>query len=602
MPIAGIKTIIGNRASMADVPEIKKSDRKWQSDVIVDLIKQYGFKHIALNPGASYRGLHDSLVNYGENDPAMMICNHEKIAVQMAHGYAKATGEPMIAIVHNVVGLLHAPLAIYYAYIDRAPVFIIGATGPMDEGIRRPFIDWIHTAAVQGNAVRDFTKWDYQPGSVHGIPDSFARAYSIMMSEPQGPIYMCYDAGIQEAPLIEQIKLPSPDAVRVPPPLAPDRASLEQVADYVLAAENPMILVEYAGRMPHGYDSIVAFAETVGAGVSDIYKRLNFPNRHPLNLSMDGTAFSGADLVLCLDVRDWTRGTHGTNPETREVEDRTAPGCKWIDIGFADIEISKWAMDYNKHRDWDVRVAADAVSALPILTDICGERIASNSALQAKIADRTDRITARHDGLFEKWAVDAKIGWDSSPITLPRLASEVWDVIQDEDWVLTAGELRNWTRKLWNFDRPYRHPGRSLGTATQFGISLGVALANKGTGRLVVDLQPDGDLMFDLGALWVATKYEIPMLVVMYNNRAYYNDWEHQTHVAHRRGTDEERAYIGMDLSGPEPDFAAAARSMGWWAEGPIEDPADINGALLRAIEQVKAGKPALVDTICQHK
>ena len=118
----------------------------------------------------------------------------------------------------------------------------------------------------------------------------------------------------------------------------------------------------------------------------------------------------------------------------------------------------------------------------------------------------------------------------------------------------------------------------------------------------VVDLQPDGDLMFDLGALWIASKYEIPMLVVMYNNRAYYNDWDHQKHVAHRRGTDEDRAYIGMDLYGPEPDFAAAAKSMGWWAEGPIEGPADINGALLRAIEQVKAGKPALVDTICQHK
>lgn len=587
---------------MTEEPGIQKSNQKWQSDIIVDLIKQYGFKQIALNPGASYRGLHDSLVNYGENDPPMMICNHEKIAVQMAHGYAKATGDPMIAIVHNVVGLLHAQLAIYYAYIDRAPVFVMGATGPTDEGLRRPFIDWIHTAAVQGNAVRDFTKWDYQPGSVHGIPDSFARAYSIMMAEPQGPIYMCYDAGIQEAPLTEDIKLPSPDAIRVTTPLAPDRAALEQVADHLLAAENPMVLVEYAGRMPHGYDYIVDFAETVGAGVSDIYKRLNFPNRHPLNLSMDVTAFEGADLVLCLDVRDWTRGTHVVDPETREVRDKTAPGSTWIDIGFGDIEISKWAMDYNKHRDWDVRVTSDVVSALPVLTDICRERIAGDASLQQKIAARSAATANRHDALFEKWAIDAKTDWDASPITLPRLASEVWDVIEDEDWVLTAGELRNWTRKLWNFDKPYRHPGRSLGTATQFGISLGVALANKGTGRLIVDLQPDGDLMFDLGALWIAKKYEIPMLVVMYNNRAYYNDWEHQKHMAHARGTAEDRAYIGMDLDGPEPDFAQAAKSMGWWSEGPIEDPADINGALLRAIEQVKAGQPALVDTICQHR
>ncbi|MGZ8450903.1 MAG: thiamine pyrophosphate-binding protein [Candidatus Binatia bacterium] len=181
---------------MAD-STIKKSEKRWQSDVIVDMIKKYNFEYIALNPGASYRGLHDSLVNYGENDPPMLTCQHEKIAVQIAHGYARAKGKPMIAIVHNLVGLLHAPMGIYYAYLDRAPVFIMGATGPLAEPKRRPFIDWIHTANVQGEAIRNFVKWDYQPSTVDGVPGAFARAYSIMMSARQGPIYMCYDAGLQ---------------------------------------------------------------------------------------------------------------------------------------------------------------------------------------------------------------------------------------------------------------------------------------------------------------------------------------------------------------------------------------------------------------------
>ena len=195
---------------------IRKSNRRWQSDVIVDLVKRYGFPYVALNPGASFRGLHDSLVNYGENDPPMLLCNHEKIAVQIAHGYARATGLPMIAIVHDVVGLLHAPMGIYYAYLDRAPVFIIGATGPLAEPKRRPFIDWIHSANVQGEAIRNIVKWDYQPASIEGVPDAFARAYSIMMSGRQGPIYMCYDAGLQEAALDREVKLPPPGAVRVP--------------------------------------------------------------------------------------------------------------------------------------------------------------------------------------------------------------------------------------------------------------------------------------------------------------------------------------------------------------------------------------------------
>ena len=148
-PAKGQSTEPSTTASKA----VNKNYRGWQSDVIVDLIKQYDFPHISLNPGASFRGLHDSLVNYGNNQPAMMVCNHEEIAVQIAHGYAKASGKPMIAIVHNLVGLLHCNLAIYYAFIDRVPIFIMGATGPMDEGKRRPHIDWTHTALVQGNAV-----------------------------------------------------------------------------------------------------------------------------------------------------------------------------------------------------------------------------------------------------------------------------------------------------------------------------------------------------------------------------------------------------------------------------------------------------------------
>ena len=194
---------------------IKKSNTKYQSDIIVDLIKDFGFKHIALNPGASYRGLHDSLVNYGENNPPMMLCTHEKIAVQMAHGYARATGEPMIAIVHNLVGLLHAPMGVYYAYLDRAPVFIMGATGPVAEPKRRPFIDWIHSANVQGQILRDFVKWDAQPNTIDYVPDAFARAYSVMMTARQGPIYMCYDAGLQEAELDHEVQMPPPSAAPV---------------------------------------------------------------------------------------------------------------------------------------------------------------------------------------------------------------------------------------------------------------------------------------------------------------------------------------------------------------------------------------------------
>ena len=583
---------------MSEDKFIRKANTRYQSDIIVDLIKAYDFPAIPLNPGASYRGLHDSLVNYGEDDPPMILCNHEKLAVQIAHGYAKATGKPMPAIVHNVVGLLHAPLAVYYAYIDRCPVFLMGATGPMDEKLRRPFIDWIHTAFAQGSAIRDYTKWDYQPGTIHGVPDSFARAYSIMMTEPQGPVYMVYDAGLQEAELRDKIEIPPPDAVKVPPRLVADPKLIDTAADMLLAADYPILLTEYAARAPIGFDDTVELAETLGCGVFDINKRLGFPNKHPLSVSMHADAFKGADLVCALDVVDWTRGSHKPNWETRQVEAITTSDCKWIDIGFADIEISKWATDYNKHHNWDMRILSDTANAIPALTRACKEKISEDQELQKKIAQRTELISSKHNSQWSKWQDDLKKFWDHDPMHEARMAAEIWEVIKDEDWVLSAGTLKDWVRKVWDFDKPYRHPGRELGTATQFGMSLGVALAYKDTDKVVINLQPDGDLMFDLGGLWIAAKYEIPMLCLMYNNRAYYNDWAHQISVANKRGTDPDRAYIGMDLEGPAPDFAHIARGMDWWAEGPIMNPADIQPAVREALKVVKSGKPALVDII----
>jgi acetolactate synthase I/II/III large subunit len=576
---------------------------KWQSDVIVDLIKRYKFPYIAMNPGASFRGLHDSLVNYGNNEPPMLLCQHEEIAVQIAHGYAKASGKPMAVILHNLVGLLHATMAIYYAYIDRVPIFIMGATGPMDEAKRRPHIDWTHSALVQGNAIRDYVKWDYQPTAIEGVPESFARAYSIMTTEPQGPIYMCYDAALQETPLTSSaVELPPASAVATPSPAMPDPKAIAAIADKLLKAEHPMLLTEYAGRRAGGFESIVELAETTGAAVWDVNNALNFPNKHPLCLSMDKESLKHTDLVVGLDVKDWEKQFVELNNAKRILTPLLPQHCDTVEIGFAEIGISKWSMDYCRMQPCSIRAIGDTALGIPELTRICKERIAKDGALQKKIAARKAAIGKRHDEVWAKWQEEAKKDWDASPITFARLALEVWDVIKDGDWVLTANELKHQVRKLWDFDKPYRHPGVELGTATQIGISIGVALAHKGTGRLVVDIQPDGDLMFDASALWVAAKYQIPMLIVMHNNRAYYNDWAHQIRMAQIRGTDEAKAHIGMDLFGPEPDFGALARAMGCYGEGPIDKPADIKPALKRAIAEVKKGRVALVDTITQHR
>src|SRR5262249_22449495 len=435
-------------------------------------------------------------------------------------------------------------------------------------------------ATFRGNGSRHYVKWDYQPGSIEGVPDSFARAYAAMMTEPQGPIYMCYDAWLQEQPLTTTVRMPSHADATVPAAMAADATAVAKIADRLLAAKSPVLLAEYVGRHPEGVHHLGGLAETDGAAVYDVTARLNFPNRHPLNLSMERSIFRDADLILALDTRDWEKPTHIIDRTKRATQPLYPATCEMIELGFGDIGLSKWSMDFTRMPDCSLRVLGDTLTAIPELTKLCKERIGRNAGLTDRIADRIAQIGLRHDALFAEWENQSREDWDASPISLPRLAHELWDVIKSEDWVLTACTLQDWVLKLWDFDKPYRHAGRALGTGTQIGVSLGVALAHRRTRRLVIDIQPDGDLMFDAGALWTAAKNNIPLLIVMFNNRAYYNDWEHQIHVAHLRETPVERAHIGQDIAGPEPDFATIAKGCGWYAEGPITDPKEIKGAL----------------------
>jgi acetolactate synthase-1/2/3 large subunit len=567
--------------------------KRWGSDVMVDAIQACGFPYVSLNPGSSFRGLHDSLVNYGGNFPEMITCNHEKLAVGIAHGYTKATGQPMACILHDIVGLLQGTMGIYYAYIDRAPVVVFGGAGPMAYDRRRPYIDWIHTANVQGNVVRDYTKWDDQPASVASVPESIMRGYRIASAAPQGPVYIALDAGLQEDEA-NDVELPNFDRLKTPAPIGPDPSALRELATRLCASERPVVVAAYAGRDKNAFGQLVELSELIGAGVIDTGWRLNFPNKHA-HCVTGSDVVEEADCVLFVDVKDMGKATQKLDRTTRKIESQIHAEATILDLGFNEVGISAWSHDFAQLHETDVQVTSDTAVALPLLLDLCRELNTNPREPWRK------RLVELHASTAAGWADEAASERSLSPVATSRLATEVWQVVKEYDWVLTAGTASDKAPRVWDFDRPYRHPGRSLGTATQIGISLGVALAYKGTDKLVVDLQPDGDLMFDLGALWIAAYHKIPMLTVMFNNRAYYNDWEHQIRMAHHRGTDVDRAYIGMEIGKPAPDFAAVARALGWHGEGPIEDPEQVQAAVRRAAEVVRTeGRPALVDVVCQ--
>jgi benzoylformate decarboxylase/acetolactate synthase-1/2/3 large subunit len=562
---------------------------------MVDAIQACGFKYVSLNPGSSYRGLHDSLVNYGGNRPEIITANHEKLAVGIAHGYAKATGEPAACILHDIVGLLQGTMGIYYAWIDRAPVMVFGGAGPMAYDRRRPNIDWIHTANIQGNVVRDYTKWDDQPASIASVPESVMRGFKIATAAPQGPVYIGLDAGLQEDEVTEEIALPNWERLRTPSRIGPDPAALRALAERLCASERPVIVASYAGRDPAAFSQLVELAELVGIGVVDTGWRLNFPNRHRYAV-VGSDAVEEADCVLFVDVKDMGKWTQKLDRTTREITSQIAPDATILDLGFNELGIGAWSHDHAQLHEVDLQVTADTSVALPLLLELCTELNANTREGWRR------RLEELHEQTWAGWAAEAQRDAGLSPVSTSRLAADTWEVVRGHDWVLTAGTASGWAPKLWDFDRAYRHPGASLGTATQIGISLGVGLAYKDTDKLVVDLQPDGDLMFDLGALWIAAYHRIPMLAVMFNNRAYYNDWEHQERIAHARGTDVSRAYIGMEIAKPAPDFAAVARALGWHGEGPIEDPDEVQAAVRRAAEIVATERrPALVDIVCQY-
>ena len=591
---------------MAKAQRMEKPRAEWGSDVVVDLLKAFEVEYIAINPGATFRGLHDSLVNYGGNHaPEIILCNHEEIAVALAHGYARAKGKPMAAAVHNIVGLQHASMAIYNAWADRLPVIVLGGTGPMDSTNRRPWIDWVHTANVQGNLVRDFVKWDDQPGSVEAVSESFIRAYRLATTDPQGPVYICYDADVQEKKLDSEVAV-SLDRYPAPLPLQAPEAGFDKTIRWLLEAKKPVILADWVGRREAGFNALRELAEMLGAPVLDQFGRFNFSVQHPLNLTgQSEKVIPQADLILALDVPDFEGATarRGQERGTRRATSLIAVGAKVINVSLDDLLVGAWATDFNRLRQADLMIVADTSVFLPDLV----RRLRA----QSKFADMRDTIAARRTEWEKTYATkktsleeELKNKWDEKPVSMTRIYAELGEALKNEDWVLTNGTSQTKENFYLPASKFNQILGKYKGGGLGYGLpaSLGAALAHKGSGKFCVNLQPDGDLLFTVSALWTAVHHQIPLLSIVCSNRSYFNDEEHQEKIALVRNRPVENKTIGIRIEDPNVDFGAMARTYGCWGAGPITEPKDLIKTLREAVKVVKGGKPALVDVVCQMR
>jgi thiamine pyrophosphate-dependent acetolactate synthase large subunit-like protein len=576
---------------------------RYGSDLVVDLLRAVGVEHVALNPGATFRGLHDSLVNYGDRSPELILTTHEEIAVALAHGYAKAKGRPMAAVAHDIVGLQHASMAIFNAFCDRAPILVLGATGPMDATRRRPWIDWIHTALVQGTQVRDYVKLDDQPASVGAIPEALLRAWRVARTEPQGPVYLCLDAGLQEQAL--DGVAPVADVTRFQPPAAPhaDPRAIDEAAQWLVEARFPVIVAESLGRRPSATAPLCRLAERLGAPLVDVggefQGRPSVPASHPLDMSgARQEVMREADVVLALEVTSFLGALGETDRTTREVR-LLNEATRVIAISLDDYAFRSWAHTFQSLAPVDLPIAADAGLTLPLLLAAVEDRL-KRDAKAAERRVRAERIAVRHSAIQQEWQDTARLERASAPLAPSVLAAEIWDVIKGEDWVLANGSGKGWARRLWDW-QPERSYGGSGGAGLGYGLpaALGVTLAHRGSGKVCVNLQADGDLLYVVSGLYTAAHHRLPLLTVMFNNRTYGNDEEHQDAVAKARGRPVENKVIGIRIDDPAPDFARIAQGFGVHAEGPIERADAVGPALRRALAVVKDdGRPALVDVL----
>jgi acetolactate synthase I/II/III large subunit len=575
------------------------------SDYMVDVLKSLGFEYICANPGSSFRGLQESIINYGGNKNPEFITNcHEESSVAMGHGYFKVEGKPLAVLAHGTVGLQHASMAIYNAWCDRVPVYII-IGNYVDGAIRRP-AEWYHGAQDPAAIVRDFTKWDDQPASLTHFGESAVRAYKIAMTPPMAPVLISADADLQERPMESKGKLKIPK-LTVPAPPQGEAGAVNQLARLLVAAENPVLVADRLARTPAAMPLLIELAETLQAPVIDQGSRMNFPSLHPLNHTQRAGAVVGAaDLVVGLEVADfWATVNNLRDQLYRTSAPITKAGTKLATVTSGDLYIRANYQDFRRLQDVDVAIAADGEATLPTLLEAVKRQITADRKrmFQARGAKLTE---AAHTSR-ERLRVEATYAWNESPVSTARVAAEIWAQIKNEDWSLVSNyysEAGIWPRRLWDFNKSYHWLGHAGGGGIGYGApsAVGAALANKKYGRFSVSLQTDGDLMYAPGVLWTAAHHRIPLLSVMLNNRGYHMELMHVQRMCNERNRGIENGSKGSTLTDPNIDFAKLAQSLGVHAEGPITDPNELAPALRRAIAAVKRGEPALVDVVTQAR
>ncbi len=573
------------------------------SDHMVDALRALDLEYIASNPASTFRSLQESIVNYGGNTkPEFLTALHEDSSVHFAQGYAKITGKPMAALVHGNVGLQHASMAIYNAFADQAPVYVI-AGNVASEWVRRPGAETAHSSTDQAQMVRDYVKWDEQPYALRDFSNSAARCYEAAVRESPGPVLLVCDAEIQE----EEVHAEHMADLRIPKisrrtKTIADSAAVDEIATLLVNAENPVIMTDRYGTTPQSVPLLVELAEALQAPVIDSRGRMNFPTQHPLNhTQIAGPAVQNADVILALEPRNLFGMINRLQDlPIRTVTSRIRPDTMVIRIGTTALAQKSNYGAHQRYAPADIDITAEAAATLPYLIEAV--RSKANNSFEA----RGQRLRQATYGLAEQTRRDAARAWNVSPISTARVLAELWDQIREEDYTIaTECQFQSyWAHRLWTMDHYHNYLGQSGASGVGYNspATVGAALANRALGRLTIGIVGDGDFMMQPGVIWTAAHHQIPLLMIVHNNRGYHQEVMHVQRMANRHNRGIDRTDIGTTIKDPNMDYAAMAKSMGVYAEAPVSEAHEIGPAIQRALAIVRNGEPALIDAVMQPR
>jgi acetolactate synthase-1/2/3 large subunit len=569
------------------------------SDLMVQVVKDLGIEFVAANPGSSFEGLQESFINYGNPPntmPEFITALHEESAVTMAHGYAKAEGKPMLALLHGTIGIQHAAMSIYQAYQDKVPVLLIAGNDP----------DFIaaHTAHDMAGMVRSYTKWDAQSKTLDESLRDIQRAYAEAITPPMGPTLVVLDSEIQKDNA-GNLQVPT---YKPPTFVTVDTTRAREIAKGLLDAQNPRIAVGRL-RTPEGVKRSVELAELVAACTSTAATNgpMSFPQRHPL---CGPGASAEYDYTLGLEVAGTQAAIIG--PLVGKIAGPRDP----LGIGFGGLGPAAAGGGAGRQgrggRGGGAAAAApidaDAEASLPLIIEAVKQQMTPDQ--KSRIQERaTKHARANHEAHVTALAaaVEAKrAGWNGSPISTARVYAELWPLIMNEDWCFSSPSSFSGghNNQLWDHNKPYSYLGGQGAGGMGYGApaSVGAALAARGRNRIVVNIQTDGDLNYAPGVLWTAVHHKLPMLTVMHNNRAWHQEYMFVEYMAGVRGRGEDRAHIGNTLRDPFIDYVKMAGGYGMAGEGPITDPSKLSAALKRGVAAAKRGEPYMIDVVTQPR